>query len=564
MNAGSLAHPNPDFHFALRERRFVLAFGAIVMLLTTLPYLSGYAAQGEAFRFSGFVFGVEDGNSYVAKMLNGWTGDWSFKTPYTAYPQNGLFYYLPYLLLGKLAAPPGLHEQLVAIYHTFRIGAGLLAILASYDFLSRFIIRRRLRAFCLALITLGGGLGWLIVLAGRTGWMGSLPLDFFSPEAFGFLTLFGLPHLAAARALMLWALLAYLDLVASLQKGPYPGEGEATRVTARLGAFWFLAGIFQPLTLAIVGAVIAVHLIGLAVRQLFNHLRHREQAALSWLRLLACLIAAGLLPAASLVYSFLVSQFDSFARAWTSQNLIRSPNFVHYLLAYGLLIPFAWSGGRWLLRQNFTLGWLPVGWVLVFPLLAYAPLDLQRRLTEGVWAAWCVLAFAVLDRQADYQNASKRRDWSFAPLVLAFPSTVILLLGGFMAARRAAPPLFLPAAKTATFLALQAREFHGDVVLASYETGNSFPAWAPVQVLVGHGPESIFQADLLPRINAFYQSTTPDERRQELIEQFGIKYIFWGPEERRLGDWQPGSADFVRLFVRHGEYALYRVTGAEQ
>jgi hypothetical protein len=430
VNAGSLDHPTPDSPVGFQERRFVLVFGAIVMLLTTLPYLLGFTSQGEDFRFSGFVFGVEDGNSYIAKMLNGWAGDWSFKTPYTAYPQTGLLYYLPYLLLGKLAAPPGLHEQLVAIYHAFRVGAGLLAILASYDFLSRFLVRRRLRGFCLTLITLGGGLGWLIVLAGRTGWMGSLPLDFFSPEAFGFLTLFGLPHLAAARALMLWALLAYLDLVSSLQKGPHSGERQSIKATARLGVFWLLAGIFQPLTLAIVGAVILVHLVGLAARQRLDQAKDPEQVFGSWSRLIAGLIAAGFLPGAGFLYNLLVSHFDAFARAWTSQNLIRSPNFVHYLLAYGLLIPYAWFGGRRLLRQNFILGWLPVGWVLAFPLLAYAPLDLQRRLTEGVWVAWCVLAFAALDRQADFQKASNRRDWSFAPLLLAFPSTVILLLGG--------------------------------------------------------------------------------------------------------------------------------------
>ena len=153
------------------ERRWVLVFAVLVMLLTSLPYLFGYFAQGQAYRFTGFVFGVEDGNSYIAKMLTGSSGDWLFRTPYTAFPQAGLFMFVPYLLLGKLAAPPGLHEQLVSLYHLFRFAAGMLAILASYDFLAYFIRESHLRRFALALACLGGGLGWLLVLLGKQTWL---------------------------------------------------------------------------------------------------------------------------------------------------------------------------------------------------------------------------------------------------------------------------------------------------------------------------------------------------------------------------------------------------------
>ncbi len=130
---------------AAAERRTVLLFALIVMFITTIPYIIGYSAQGDEYRFSGFVFGVEDGNSYIAKMLNGWSGNLLFRSPYTAYPQAGLYFYLPYLLLGKLGSPPALHEQLVALFHLFRIAAGILFICASYDFTARFVEYRRLR-----------------------------------------------------------------------------------------------------------------------------------------------------------------------------------------------------------------------------------------------------------------------------------------------------------------------------------------------------------------------------------------------------------------------------------
>jgi hypothetical protein len=147
-------------------RRWALGFAALVMLLTSLPYFLGYASQGQDWRFTGFVFGVEDGNSYIAKMQAGAAGTWLFRTPYSAVHQQGVVAFLPYILLGKLASPPELHEKLVLIYHIFRIAAGMLAILATYDFIAYFIPGDRERRYGLILAVLGGGLGWVLLLLG--------------------------------------------------------------------------------------------------------------------------------------------------------------------------------------------------------------------------------------------------------------------------------------------------------------------------------------------------------------------------------------------------------------
>jgi hypothetical protein len=546
------------------EKRWVLVFAVLVMLVTTLPYLFGYFAQGQAYRFSGFVFGVEDGNSYIAKMLSGSSGDWLFRTPYTAYPQAGLFVYIPYLLLGKLAAPPGLHEQLVSLYHIFRFLAGMLAILASYEFLAYFIRDIRLRRLGVALACLGGGLGWLLVLLGKQNWLGSLPLDFYSPEAFGFLGLYGLPHIAMARALLLWALLAYLNLIQTSFEPSQARPGYRNgfmRRSIQLSLLWLLAGLFQPLTLVLIGVVIGWHQFGVFIYQFIR--QHHGQVIEGGYsrRMLGWLLAAAVLPALFTAYNLGISFFDPYAQIWTTQNIIRSPNILHYLLAYGLLAPFAWLGGRRLLRGDIRIGWLPVGWVLIFPLLAYAPLDLQRRLTEGVWLAWCVLALAALDQPIGRpaSAAQTRLGLRFAPLWLAFPSTIFLLVGGSLAAWHPAQPVFRTAAQVRVFDYLLSKTTAGAVVLGAFDTCNALPAWAPVRVLVGHGPESIYKSELEPQIVAFYQSQASDDQRWALIDRFDIAYIFWGPAERNLGDWQPSSASYLTLVQQQGDYALYEV-----
>ena len=121
------------------ERKWVWMYGFVLAAVCTIPYVIGFAREGTEWAFSGFVFGVEDGNSYIAKMLLGANGDWLFRTPYTTQLQSGELIFLPYLLLGKLAQPPALHLQLVAIFQLFRFIATPLTIFAIYRFSTLFL-----------------------------------------------------------------------------------------------------------------------------------------------------------------------------------------------------------------------------------------------------------------------------------------------------------------------------------------------------------------------------------------------------------------------------------------
>jgi len=232
-------------------------------LITSLPYVIGFEVQGDDWVFSGFVFGVEDGNSYIAKMKLGMEGDWLFRTPYTVMPQRGTLAFLPYLILGKLASPPAAHLQLVSLFH----------------FMATFLEEAAWRLWATALATLGGGLGWMLLLIGRTFDGSQPPLEFISPETFGFLAYLGLPHIALGRGLLLLALRAYLVGASGSRKG-------------WLGGLALLAaGLAQPL--ALVAGFVAIgahHCLWLVVkgRAGIQAWRHR------WLRRAACRRVCGL------------------------------------------------------------------------------------------------------------------------------------------------------------------------------------------------------------------------------------------------------------------------------
>ncbi|GAB4529666.1 MAG: hypothetical protein Fur0018_16390 [Anaerolineales bacterium] len=507
------------------------------MTLATLPYLLGFAMQGGSWRFSGFVFGVEDGNSYIAKMLRGAAGDFLFRTPYTAYPQSGVLTYLPYLLLGKLTAPPAQHEQLLALYHLYRFAAGILAILATDDFLAYFLPAREWRRWALVLVTLGGGLGWLVVLLGgpAPGWY-NLPLEFYSPESFGFLALYGLPHLAMARALLLWGLLAVLE------ERPW-----------RAGLLWLLMGFFQPLAIvsawAIAGAFFGMQILGMLPRP--------RGIPFPWEQARAALGRAAppvLLSAPLVGYTVLAFGRDPTMHTWATQNRIASPPPIQYLLAYVLLLPFIlhWLAMRKPWRGDTRQEMLLFGWLALFPFLAYAPYNLQRRLPEGIWVA-LVLA-ACLGAQEGFARRA------FRPLTaLALPSTALLLFGGLLSVTHPAAPLFVPEEEAALYETLVGRAAPSDVALSAFESGNVLPVWAPVYVVIGHGPESVNLADLRPRVAAFYAAETPDSARRALLDEFHVRWVVWGPAERALGDADLTQMPFLRLAESRGAYVLFEV-----
>ncbi len=78
---------------ARAEWRWLFINSVIIMLITSLPYLYGWWLSTPQNQFSGFFMGVEDANSYLAKMRQGAEGGWLFYLPYTAEAHPGVYLY---------------------------------------------------------------------------------------------------------------------------------------------------------------------------------------------------------------------------------------------------------------------------------------------------------------------------------------------------------------------------------------------------------------------------------------------------------------------------------------
>lgn len=520
----------------INKRRKIIIFAAAIMALTMVPYIVGYATQGEEWRYTGFVIALEDGNSYIAKMLSGASGKWLFRSPHSAVEQNGVVAYLPYLLLGKLAGGSARHDQLVVIYHLARFLFGGFAIIATYDFVAVFIKNENLRWWALTLITLGGGLGWILVAASQKDFLGSLPLEFISPESFGFLGIFGFPHLAAARAFLLWGLTIFIK----------KDHGYMA------GVFWLIAGFFQPMVVVIAWAVVGTY----SAASFLSSFIERDPIALSsryGIKVINKTLQSVLVSAPIVIYTGYIFLFDPYFRAWTEQNRFLSPHFVHYLFAYGLVLPFAVFGIRKLIAQKKPESILLAGWIIISPILIYAPVITQRRLAEGIWA---VLIIGMVGNFSDTGKIpTPVRLLTFA----LFPSTVFIFFGSILAVLNPAEPIFRKVAEVTAYQFISENADVDKVVLSSFSTGNNLPAWAPLRVVMGHGPETIGLAEIQAGVEAYFNVDGNDWECQDISVKFNADYLYWGPAEKQTWEIDPEKLTCLVRIYNAGDYSIYKV-----
>lgn len=520
-----------------KKRRKVIVFAVAVMAITMIPYLIGFAQQGEDWRYTGFVIGVEDGNSYLAKMLSGASGNWLFRSPHSAVEQQGVIAYLPYLLLGKLASGPARHEQMVVLYHLSRFVFGGLAILATYDFVSIYIKRSNLRWWGLVMITLGGGLGWILVIINQKDFFGSLPLEFISPESFGFLGIFGFPHLAAARALFLWGLTLFLKR----EKGYLAGF------------LWLIMGFFQPMIVVVAWAVIGIFSAGVFVARLINSNKHFGFSKNYLKNLIKKAIQSVLISGPIVIYTAYIFLADPYFKAWTVQNRFPSPHFIHYIVAYGLVLPFAIAGVRKLVQEGVNESLLLFGWLLISPFLIYAPVITQRRLAEGIWVVLIICLIGNYNGRKNIPIPIK------GLMLLLFPSTLFIFLGSILITANPSGPIFRKTDEVRAYEFISENADNDAVVLSSFEIGNNLPAWAPVRVVMGHGPETIGLADIKNQVSSYFNQANNAGTCEELLKELNAAYLFWGPIE--MDNWKvdPGNNECLTRIYNYGDYSVFEI-----
>jgi len=213
-------------------------------------------------------------------------------------------------------------------------------------------------------------------------------------------------------------------------------------------------------------------------------------------------------------------------------------------------------GARDLVRRESVLGLFLPAWFAALILLAYAPVTVQRRLADGAWVALAVLAARGIStlRWSDRW----RRVAAALLLAAALPTTLILIGGGWWAVARPSVPLYRPAAEVRAMNWLADHAAPEQVVLASFDTGNVLPAWAPIRSVIGHGPETAGLAELRPKVEGFFGNAMTESERRALLVGQSVDFVLVGPEERKLGPWESIPPELRPVYDESG-YTVYSV-----
>jgi hypothetical protein len=487
-------------------KRWILLFTIFLIVVTSIPYAIGmFFDKNPDWIFSGFIFGVEDGNSYIAKMLSGAYGDWLFRTPYTAYPQRGFLAFLPYLLIGKLASPPDIHLQLVLLFQLFRWAGIFFLVSETYKFVSIFIEQRRTIRLAVVLSLIGGGLGWIVIFTSNSIWSSRIPLEFYSPESFGFLSIFGLPHLCFSRALMLLSFRIMLKPI--FESNPIKNHLIA-------GIYLLLSGIFQPLNIVLGWLVIASY-------KVVQFIKTSKKNFIAEVTLFTSYILFSL---PFLIYNLIMFTFDPYLKTWEKQNIIKSPPFVDYIWAYGLgilcIIFIVIIKKQQLPNKLFLLVWL-----VIVPIMIYLPVNLQRRLSDGIWVVISIfIALAV--------SAIKLKYLKYLVVFLFLLSTIVVFAGSLSAVFNLNYPVYHDADLNMVFESIEIAGKRNDVVVANYDISNILPAYIPMRVVIGHGPESKNLFELEERIDQLFSNQLSDSEYLSFINDFQIKFIIYSKDEQ--------------------------------
>ncbi len=525
-----------------------LLVALILVAVTLIPVALGYAFARPGTEFMGMLMNPEDSNSYLAKMQQGYEGGWLYSIPFTTEAHAPAFLGGFYLLLGHAAR--FLNLSVVQMWHLARVASAVLMFMAVYGFIRHFSPDPLTRWIAYALALTGSGLGWLLFALGQNYWLGDFPVDFKMPEAHLFFAALAFPHFTLGVTLILasvWLSLRAFDTQRMLFAA---GAGVANLALV----------IVYPFLIYLIGTVLALHWFDLY----FSKRRLQLRAGIA-------VLVSLLIPAPLLIYDLMVLRTNAAFRAWDAQAVTPSPNPLHYLVAYGAVLVLAAPTLR---EREWRPLWI---WVLAVALLVYAPLNPQRRFVEGVQVPLSILAAAGLTSRylprvrlsEVFQRLAARPHYSVRGLerliivgllvLLTLSNLYVLLSTSVTAALEQPYPLFRTQAEVDAVEWAGAHLPAGAVVLSAYESGSLIPTRTGLRTVIGHWAETMDFPRKYDQVSSFFAGATSEEWRTKLLAAQHVDYLFYGPRERALGNYDPAlDPDLTRAY-ENTAVVIYRV-----
>ena len=532
-----------------RDFQFVSVVFLAVMGLSTAAYLYALFATPPGMHFMGWLASPSDHNAFLAWIRQSMDGHFVFSEKFTTEVHQQAFVRPLWLLVGKVSVV--VHASPVLIYHLARIAAALLLLLTVYSFASMFFKSRRLRRVTVALCAVSAGFGWLFALrALRSGGSPYYTVDLYAPEAITFRSMHSHLHFTVAMILMLWI---FIFTIRSL-------ETKRVRLAAAAGLLGFLLAFEHPYDMVTIYTTLAIFLLMVSIKT--------GGLPLGYLPPMGIVVGISMLP---ITYNFFFLQRDPVFRGWAAQNVVLSPRPDGFVLGYGVILVLAAVGVPACLKLKGERALFLFGWVIAVTALVYSPFSFQLKFILGIHVALCVLAtfgLAVLLRWLGMRTGKRgsglmlfSRGLTLLIIASTAPTNLAAIANDmFFHKRRDAFPIYMPNTVVEAFAWLRDNTQREETVLSAPLTGNFLPGWGGNRVFVGHWSETLNVLEKERMTQSFYRGETA--KSTAFLKSYGICYVFYGPEEKRLGESHPLQWEGLDKVFENAEVAIFRTSDA--
>lgn len=483
---------------------WLLVFSIVlILILTSVPYYLAARRGGEDYVFAGFLMNPLDGNTYLAKMYQGYQGNWKYTLPYTAVKGEGAYLFEFYLFLGHLARLFDL--PLIIVFHLARLLCTVIMLISIFRFIKLSVPDAQARSPAFILAAFGSGLGWVALIAGR------VTSDFWVAEAYPFLSAYTNPHFPLGIALTLML----ITPIANWRKDVLLREAMTPFLTLALA-------IVYPF-----GVVLVLILVGMmAFWEKYLITQRALPQVYHWRLIISAVFGLPML-----MYYLWVIYSDPIFSAWNAQNLTPSPGIVDFIISFSPLIILALPTVFVLSKQKLENNRVVVFWLVVGIALLYLPWSLQRRFIYGLYIPIAVVAVMGIYRLVSDRNSLRWVGTVF--IVLSLPTNIVVLFSAGPGIFSRNTTIFVRQDEEQAFQWLSKNTPEDAVIIAAPETGLFIPARAGRRVIYGHPFETIDADKKRESLIRFFQGIPTTGGITPLLQG---DYLIYGPREKELGD----------------------------